>query len=869
MCCLIKYFCLLAILTVFAAISSAEEFTVTSFEPSQSNLVISSPDIQTIERKSGGTDNAPFATQGRYVLKLQWTGQSDHKVEISLSGLNYNLAGFNKILVDVYIPENAALFQSNGIIGIWSSNWIPGNWTGGNIVPTEHNKWFTIEMNVIAFNPGILNYISAIVFENYSDSAGTIYIDNLRLINNIPSVSATGCDSRIDLRWEPIRNAEGYNIYRSDSQSGPFTKLNSCITQDNVYSDFLGTNGLTKYYYVTARVNGFEFSGSKIVSASTSAMNDEQLLNSVQDATFRYFWDYGHPANGLSRDYDSKENKDRCAIGGTGMGLMAICVGAERGFVSRADAADRVLKIVQFLRYKAVRFHGAWPHFVNGITGEAWPASQYDDGADLVETSYVAQGLLTIRQYFNSDDPVERAIRDIANELWEGIDWYWFLRRSDAGYENNEILYWHWSPDYGWAMNLPITNFYNEVMITYLLALASPTHPIPSSCYYNGWACGGYKNGNKYYGYTQWVSIFETCMFWTHYSFLGFDPRNKWDNYCNYFENSRNIALIDRAYCTENPKDFKDYNDTVWGLTAGYDPCGYGAQAPGNPDNGTINPTAAISSIVYTPQESIAFLKYLYHHYGSDVWGNYGFVDGFNPTEAWFSDSFIAIDQGPIIVMIENYRTNLCWNLFMSNHEIWTMLENIGWATRADNGLNYEYYEGTWETLPDFDSLTPIAKGVANNFDIGVRVRDANFAIHFKGYLDVPSNGGYTFYLKSDDGSKLNIIGNYGTLTIDNDGLHSLVEKSGYIYLLAGRHPITVTYFQGTGDRQLLVSYSKLGLAKQQFPVSQLFRCEGNLPGDFSKDCSVDINDLEMVALNWLNGYTFVDFSTMAKNWME
>jgi hypothetical protein len=863
----IKY--LFIIVLTVAVTASASQLTVVSYEPSETSLVVSSGEIVTIQKLLGGTGSVPSATNGSYVLKLAWTGQTDHKVEIYQSGLNYNFAGFDQMLVDVYIPSGSSLFESNGLIGFWSSNWVPGNWSQGDIVPTENNKWFTISMNIDSFNELPLNYISALVFEHYGADNGTLYVDNIRLFRIEPNepngLIATGHDSRIDLRWNPVAGVTGYNIYRADSAAGPFTKLNNYVHRVSVYSDFLGTNGSTKYYYVVSVGGGRESSPTDVVSAATYAMTDEQLLTSVEEATFRFFWDYAHPASGLTRDnYDPNSITNQCAVGGTGMGLMAICAGAERGFVSRADAAQLVMKIMNFLNVTTPRYHGAWAHFANGYTGETIASiDSYDNGGDLVETAYVAQGLLTVRQYFDSNDTVETQIRSLATTLWEGIDWYWYLRRSETGYETNELLYWHWSPNYGWAMNMPIRG-YNECQIIYLLAIASPTHPVPASCYYNGWASSGYKNGSSYYGYKQWVGGFESCMFFTQYTHLGFDPRNKYDNFCNYFDNSRNIALIDRAYCIANPKGYADYNELVWGMTASYTPWGYGAQAPGGPDNGTISPTAALSSTPFTPAESIATLKYFYHHYGSKVWGPFGFVDAFDPTVNWYSPCYIAIDQGPIMVMIENYRTQLCWNLFMANPEIASMLENIGWATRADNGLKYEYYHGTWNSLPNFDSLTPVTTGFAQNFDVALRQQDDNFALRFTGYINIQTAGTYTFYTNSDDGSKLYID---GALVVNNDGLHGTQDRSGSLSLTAGKHLIVVTYFEKDGSQDLTVSFAGPGISKKQIPVNLLFRC--NLAGDYSQDCVVDMKDLRILAANWLNSYTFVDFTQMAADWRK
>jgi len=498
-------------------------------------------------------------------------------------------------------------------------------------------------------------------------------------------VTAVGYDSRIDLKWQfdaNDPNLEGYNIYRADSNEGPFTKLNDSVNKFSIYSDFFGVNGQTYYYYVkaVAILGGGESEPSDIVSATSYAMTDEQLLTSVQEATFRYFWDYGHPVSGLAREgYEFSHSTDTCASGGTGMGLMAICVGAERGFVSRAEAADRVLKILTFLDVNTPRYHGAWAHWINGTTGQTIPFSTYDNGGDIVETAYVANGLLTVRQYFDSNDTTETNVRNLATSLWESIDWYWYLRRSELGYESNEVLYWHWSPNYGWEMNFPIVG-YNECMIAYLLAIASPTHPIPASCYYNGWASSGsYANGNTYYGYLQWVGPDSGGpLFFTHYTHLGFDP-NWSDAYCNYFDNSQNISLINRAHCIDNPGGYTGYSALVWGLTASFDPWGYNAHSPTS-DNGTISPTAALSAMPYTPTESIATLKHFYHTYGEGLWGPFGFFDSFNLDlePDWYALGCVAIDQGPIVIMIENYRTQLCWNLFMANPEIQTMLDAIG-----------------------------------------------------------------------------------------------------------------------------------------------------------------------------------------------
>jgi hypothetical protein len=281
--------------------------------------------------------------------------------------------------------------------------------------------------------------------------------------------------------------------------------------------------------------------------------------------------------------------------------------------------------------------------------------------------------MLTARQYFDGADATESQIRSLATEMWRDVEWDWFARGGPS-------LYWHWSPNHEWQMNMQITG-YNECMIAYILAIASPTHAIPASCYDDGWARrSSYTNGNTYYGCQLPVGpAYGGPLFWTHYSFLGFDPRNKSDDFCNYFNNSRAISLINRAHCAANPNGFAGYSSLVWGLTACVNPTGYSAHSPTN-DNGTIAPTAAISAMPYTPAESLATLKHLYHTYGQKIWGPFGFYDAFNLEQDWYSDTYLAIDQGPIIIMIENHRSALLWNNFMANPEITPALQSIGWS---------------------------------------------------------------------------------------------------------------------------------------------------------------------------------------------
>lgn len=402
-------------------------------------------------------------------------------------------------------------------------------------------------------------------------------------------------------------------------------------------------------------------------------ISDEELLTLVQEKTFKYFWDYAHPVSGLSRE--RLNSGDIVTSGGSGFGIMAIPVGIERGFITREEGAERMLTIATFLDEKAERFHGAYSHWLDGTTGMAIAFSAKDDGADLVETGFLIEGLLTVQQYFNKDNATESAIRQKITKIWEEVEWDWFLRSSNS-------LYWHWSPKHEWAMNMKITGW-NEALIIYVLAASSPTHPISKEVYDQGWARnGGMKNGKKYYDITLPLGTSGDKggpLFFAHYSFLGLDPRNLEDQYANYWEQNTAHAKINHAYCVANPKKHYGYSDECWGLTASDIPNGYTANSPGN-DNGTIAPTAALASFPYTPEESMKALEYFYYVLGDRLLGEYGFMDAFNLSKRWFASSYIAIDQGPIVVMIENYRTGLLWEYFMKNEDVKRGLDKLGFT---------------------------------------------------------------------------------------------------------------------------------------------------------------------------------------------
>ncbi|WP_303924573.1 glucoamylase family protein [Draconibacterium sediminis] len=392
-------------------------------------------------------------------------------------------------------------------------------------------------------------------------------------------------------------------------------------------------------------------------------ISDEELLTLVQRQTFNYFYDFAHPVSGLARERNTSGNT--VTTGGSGFGVMSILVGIERGFITRQQGVDKLETIVDFLT-NADRFHGVWPHWLNGETGKTIPFSTNDDGGDLVETAFMMQGLLTVRQYLNAGNSQESSLIDKINTLWETIEWDWYTQGGQ------DVLYWHWSANNDWIMNMKIRGW-NEALIIYVLAASSPTHTISKDVYTKGWARDGdmmNTGNNSYYGYTLPLrSDMGGPLFFSHYSFLGLDPRNLSDQYANYWEQNVRHTKINQAYCADNPQNYVAYSDKCWGLTASDGYSGYSAHSPNN-DRGVLTPTAALSSMPYTPEESMEALRYFYYTLGDKLWGEYGFYDAFDFTNGWVADSYLAIDQGPIVVMIENYRTNLLWDLFMSCPEV-------------------------------------------------------------------------------------------------------------------------------------------------------------------------------------------------------
>jgi hypothetical protein len=572
-------------------------------------------------------------------------------------------------------------------------------------------------METDSVNPCDPRHLVSITFAQFSADAvpHTLLLDEIAVSSrSVPSeagnsafpapanLKARAYERHIDLSWdypevastaEPAR----FVIYRSfDGQE--FHPVGIATPAVHRFADFVGKVGQAAQYKVVFSDASYQESPPAAVSsAATHALSDDELLTMLEEACFRYYWEGGaHPYSGMIRE-NTPGNDRIVATGATGFGIMALVVGVERGFITRQQGVERLHRITAFLD-RAPRYHGAWSHFMDGTTGQSLPVfGMMDNGGDLVETAFLMEGLLAARQYFNHPIPPEMELRERITRLWLTVEWDWYAKT-----EESDALYWHWSPEWSWFINHRLTGF-NETMIVYLLAIASNSHGVPPELYYTGWAGQSeaarlyrkswsgtaegenYVNGGTYYGIKLDVGAGSGGpLFFAHYSYLGFDPHLLTDLYTNYFENNRNLALINRAYATDNPGKHKTYSAAAWGLTASDGPEGYFPAAPDRSDDqGTLAPTGALASFPYTPDASMAALKHFYRDLGDRLWGIYGPLDAYNLDHDWWSPIYMGLNQAPIAIMVENYRSGLVWKLFASNPEIPAMLGKLG-ATTAD-----------------------------------------------------------------------------------------------------------------------------------------------------------------------------------------
>lgn len=598
------------------------------------------------------------------------------------------------------VAEFPASFSAPIDLGKYTGNLPAAKWTEVRIPLSEVHS-----ASIYPFRP---EYLQSLTFhQGAGDNVRhTLIVDEIRVAdasdsNALPpaptNLRATGYDRHVELEWDSPESSvlARYVIYRS-LDGGEFKPIGIQLPGIHRYEDFLGKSGVQARYKVAAADWNYHASSqSNEASASTRDLSDDELLTMMQHACFHYYWDGADPHSGMTRE--NIPGDDRIvATGASGFGIMALVVGVDRHFITRQQGVERLTRIVNFLEH-ADRYHGAFSHYMNGATGHTMPVfGMLDNGGDLVETSFLMQGLLAARQYFHGPEPAEQSLYRRITQLWQSVEWDWYRQTPQS-----DFLYWHWSPEWAFQIHHPLIGF-NETMITYLLAIASPTHGVPASMYYSGWSSQSemaqhyregwsgqkdgnhYSNGNTYFGIKLDVGVGRGGpLFFTHYSFMGFDPHSLHDRFTqSYFENNRNIAEINRAYAIQNPKHYDGYGADAWGLTASDGPHGYAAQAPDEADDiGNITPTGALASFPYTPQASMAALKHYYRDFGDNMWGVYGLRDAINPTADWVSPIYMGLNQAPIVVMIENYRTGLVWKNFMSNPEIREMLDKLNSAT--------------------------------------------------------------------------------------------------------------------------------------------------------------------------------------------
>ena len=402
------------------------------------------------------------------------------------------------------------------------------------------------------------------------------------------------------------------------------------------------------------------------------------MLDIVQRQTARYFWDGAHPACGLARDRQKTFGhaaNDLVAIGGSGFGIMAIIVAVERGWTDRCAALVRLHGMLDFLE-RAPRYHGMFSHFVNGSTGATIPFRRRDDGADLVETTFLFQGLICAREYFCDVAAEEQRLGERINSLISQAEWNWFTR-------GGRQLFWHWSPNHGWAMDSPIEGW-NECLLSFVLAAGSPRHAIDPEIFHQGFAGGpGFRNGREHHGITLPLGMdFGGPLFFAHYSFCGLDPRGLRDRHADYWEQNVRHTQVNHRHCVLNPHNQAGYGPDCWGLTASHGPRGYGAHAP-DKDLGVITPSAALSSFPYAPAEAMRALRGFLARPRKRIWGRFGFVDAFSESRNWYARTYLAINQGPIVAMIENHRSGLLWQLFMRAPEVRRGLARLGFETAS------------------------------------------------------------------------------------------------------------------------------------------------------------------------------------------
>lgn len=495
---------------------------------------------------------------------------------------------------------------------------------------------------------------------------------------------------------------------------------------------------------------------------------DREIFEETHKASFMYFWELGHPVSGLTPRKSLANKRYDIGVGASGFGIQAVIVGVHRGWVSREEVLDRLLKITKFLENTAVRFHGVFPHLLHGETGEIIVFGG-QDGADIQETSNLMMGLLMARTYFDRDTPKEVQLRNEINKLWEAVDY--------RVHEYQDALWWNHSDSQEENNGLKLLmKGYTESMTSYVLALGHPTHGIQTSSY-KGYVEGkNFVNGKEYYGYTLDVGKpTGGPLYLAQTPFLALDPRDMQDQYTYYWSRSIAHSLINYAYCVDYaPAEYK-YSEGDWGLTASQVPSedgGYNNMAGPKKDTGTIAPSAALGVFPYVPYQSMMALRNFYENHKEGLWAEYGFKDSYSMYRDWYSDRYLGLDQGRTVIMMENYRSGLFWELSKKVPELQVAKEKMG--------IHY----------PKFEVGFPLAFIENKSQSVQLYRHIDEQVYHLDFYVGKTEEVTFTF--KSEDGKltrKLKAKASY------DKGLHQLTFKKKQI--LSGTKGEVIMSFDG------------------------------------------------------------------------
>ncbi|MDD4878829.1 MAG: glucoamylase family protein [Candidatus Omnitrophica bacterium] len=380
-----------------------------------------------------------------------------------------------------------------------------------------------------------------------------------------------------------------------------------------------------------------------------ATMTDDQFLDLIEHSACMFFWEEANPENGLIKDTCNtllKDNSPMASIASVGFGLPALCVAVERGWLPEDKVKERIITTLKFFRDRAECVHGFYYHFLDMKTGLRWGDCELSS----IDTTLLLAGVVFVGEYYKGTE-IER----LAKEIYDRVDWAWMMDNgttpSMGWFPNKGFLPYRWS------------GYTSEHLVLYFMGIGSDTHPMSP----DSWSA--YSRGFTTYKGFRFTG--PPALFTHQYSHCFVDFKGKEDNFMDYFQNSVQATLANRQWCIDNMSRGKTYGPDCWGLTACDGPDGYKAYgAPNGENDGTVSPTAAISSIIFTPDLSIKAARYMYANHRDKIWGKYGFVDAFNWDRNWVSSKYIGIDQGPIVLMIENYRTGMVWKYFMQNKNV-------------------------------------------------------------------------------------------------------------------------------------------------------------------------------------------------------